>query len=112
MHKIQKLILQGPEGHMYFTHNVKLLEEKKYLLAGRLVGMSIVHGGPGLSCLDPLVYQLMCGEECIKELHSFDINAITADSDILQTLKEVCIFMPNCSVPYAIYIIFYEHVNI
>ena len=81
-------LLEGPEEHMVFTHNLKLLEDNKYFLAGRLVGMSIIHGGPGLGCLDPLLYKLMCGLQC--NLTDFDINVIT-DSEIAETLRQVCL---------------------
>ena len=74
------------DGHMMFTHNLKLLEENKYLLAGRLVGMSLMQDCPGLGCLDPTLYKLICGLLCI--LHDFDINVIT-DRDFVETLKQV-----------------------
>ena len=39
-------LLEGPEWPMMFAHNLKLFEENKYLLAGRLVGMSLMQDGP------------------------------------------------------------------
>ena len=39
-------ILEGKEGHQYFTHSVDLLEKETYLLAGKLVRWSITQGGP------------------------------------------------------------------
>ena len=92
-------LLEGSEGHMVFTHNLKLLEDNKYYLAGRLVGMSIIHGGPGLSCLDPVTYKLMCGLPCC--LNDFDISVIT-DSDIAETLREVCLLLVLLFVNFKI----------
>ena len=79
-------LLEGPDGHMMFTHNLKLLEEDKYLLAGRLVGMSLMQDGPDLGCLDPTLYKLICGVPC--NLYDFDINVIT-DRDFVETLQQV-----------------------
>ncbi len=54
-------ILEGKEGHQYFTHSVDLLEKETYLLAGKLVRWSITQGGPGLPVLEPALYNLMFG---------------------------------------------------
>ena len=70
-------LFQGRSGHMTFTHNIMALEQNKFFLAGRLVGMSITHGGPGPSCLDPLLSKLMCGTPC--DLSEFDIREIGDD---------------------------------
>ena len=79
-------LLEGSEGHMMFTHNLKLLKENKYWLAGRLVGMSLIHDGPGLGCLHPTVYQLMCGLPC--NVYDFDVTLIT-DHDFVETVQRV-----------------------
>ena len=67
-------LFEGREGRMMFAHNLKLVEENKFFLAGRLVGMSLLQGGPGLCCLHPLVYYLMCGYPC--DLSEFDPSDI------------------------------------
>jgi hypothetical protein len=79
-------LLEGSEGKMMFTHNLKLLEENKYWLAGRLVGMSLIHDGPGLGCLHPTVYQLVCGLPC--DVYDFDVTLIT-DHDFVETVQQV-----------------------
>jgi len=81
-------LLEGSEGHMLFSHNLKLLEENKYFLAGCLVGISIMQDGPGLGCFDPTFYQLMCGLSC--NLLEFNIEVI-ADREFVDTVKRVCI---------------------
>ena len=70
-------LFEGRSSHMTFTHNILALEENKFFLAGRLVGMSITHCGPGLCCLDPLLFKLMCGTQC--DLSKFDIHEIGDD---------------------------------
>lgn len=79
-------LLEDYEGHMMFTHNLKLLEENKYLLAGRLVGMSLMQDGPGLGCLDPTLYDLICGLPC--DVYDFDVTFIT-NEDFVKTVQQV-----------------------
>ena len=78
-------LFEGPEGHMMTqtaSNNLKLLEENKYLLDGRLVGMSLMQDGPGLGCLDPTLYKLICGLP--YNHYDFDVDVIT-DVDFVQT---------------------------
>ncbi len=79
-------LFQGRLSHTIFTHNIQALEENRFFLAGRLVGMSITHGGPGLCCLDPLLFKLMCGAPCDVSL--FCINEI-ADLDFVNIMEKV-----------------------
>ncbi|KAK3747215.1 hypothetical protein QZH41_014646, partial [Actinostola sp. cb2023] len=78
-------LLEGSEGHMVFSHNLKLLEENHYFLAGCLVGMSIMQDGSGIACLDPTMYKLMCG--LTVNLHDFEVDIIT-DQDFVETVKQ------------------------
>ena len=79
-------LFEGGEGHMVFTHNLKLLEENKYWLAGRLIGMSLIQDGPGFGCLDPTLYRLICGLPC--NVYDFDA-ACLADQDFVNTVQQV-----------------------
>lgn len=80
-------LFEGRIGHITFTHNIIAVEENKFFLAGRLVGMSITHGGPGLCCFDPLLFKLMCGVPCDPSL--FDIHQIGDDGfvKIMETVN-------------------------
>ena len=53
---------------------MKLLEEKQYWLAGRLVGISLMQGGPSFGCLNSTVYDLMCEAPC--DVNDFDVSLI------------------------------------
>ncbi len=79
-------LFEGYDGQMMFTHNLKLLEENKYWLAGRLVGMSLMQDGPGFGCLHPTVYKLICGLSC--NVYDFDVTLIT-DQDFVKTVQQV-----------------------
>lgn len=79
-------LLEGSEERTFFSHNVKLLEEKRYELAGRLVGMSMMHDGPGLGCLDPTLFKLMCGIPC--DLNKFDAKVIV-DLKFVKVIEQV-----------------------
>lgn len=39
-------LFEGGDGNRIFTHNIQLLEENKYLIAGRLIALSIAQEGP------------------------------------------------------------------
>ncbi|XP_046853882.1 uncharacterized protein LOC124447016 isoform X2 [Xenia sp. Carnegie-2017] len=68
-------LFEGYNGcNLIFTHNVKLLQEKQYWLAGRLVGISLMQGGPGFGCLNSTVYDLMCEAPC--DVNDFDVSLI------------------------------------
>ncbi len=71
---------------MMLSHNIKLVEQNKFLLAGRLVGMSVTQGGPGICCFHPSVYKLMCDLPC--DLSSFDLND-TADTSFAELVTQL-----------------------
>lgn len=79
-------LFEGRQGYMMFAHNIKLIEQNKYFLAGRLVGMSLTQGGPGICCFHPLVYGLMCGLSC--DLSSFELNDIV-DPNFAELIAQV-----------------------
>lgn len=54
-------LFEGNDQGKMFSHNLEKLEDGDYRCAGILVGMSILHDGPGLKCLHENVYKLMTG---------------------------------------------------
>ena len=44
-------IFQGEEEQLIFSHNVQLIDEFKYFIAGQLVAWSLLHGGTSPNCL-------------------------------------------------------------
>ena len=52
-------LLCGPENQKFLSFDVKRLEENDYFVAGQIVAMSLVHGGPAPHFLSPLMYQAL-----------------------------------------------------
>lgn len=79
-------LFEGREGRMMFCYNIKSLEDNKFLLAGRLVAMSLIQGGPGLCCLHPLLYRLITNLKC--PLTTFEIDDIV-DTEFVAVIKQL-----------------------
>jgi hypothetical protein len=79
-------LFESHEGYMMFSHNIKLVEENKFFPAGHLVGMSLKQGGPGICCIHPSVYHLMCSVQC--DLSSFDLTDVV-DTDFSELVAQV-----------------------
>ena len=54
-------VFEGDEGNKIFSHSIKLVEEEKYKLAGRLVALSMAHEGPAPHFFNTLLFELMVG---------------------------------------------------
>lgn len=54
-------LFEGVDGNQIFTHNVQLLEENKYLIAGRLVALSFAQEGPSPRFFNEVLFDLMVG---------------------------------------------------
>lgn len=48
----------------WFSHDLTLLQDNKYFIAGKLVGWSILQGGPGPRCLAEEGYRVLCDKPC------------------------------------------------
>lgn len=79
-------LFEGREGYMMFSHNITLVEQNKFLMAGCLVGMSLTQGGPGICCFHPSVYHLMCGLPC--DFSQFDLSTIV-DTSFAELVEQV-----------------------
>ncbi|MEQ2168770.1 hypothetical protein GOODEAATRI_018174 [Goodea atripinnis] len=55
-------VFEGPQHNLLFAYNQAAFDQKRFYTTGKLAAWSIVHGGPGLRCLDPILYKLMCGQ--------------------------------------------------
>ncbi|KAF5907322.1 G2/M phase-specific E3 ubiquitin-protein ligase-like, partial [Clarias magur] len=80
-------IFEGHPKHLLFTYDQIALQQHKYEQAGKLVAWSIIHGGPGLKCLDTRLYQLMCGVEMLT-LADFDWRLIP-DADVQSKAQKI-----------------------
>ncbi|XP_024116641.1 uncharacterized protein LOC112138307 isoform X2 [Oryzias melastigma] len=79
-------IFEGKPGQVLMTYDQAALEQQKYFLGGNLVAWSVVHGGPSIKCLDPTLFQLMCGQE--PRLEEFDWSVIP-DVEIQSKLQKI-----------------------
>ncbi|XP_052215903.1 uncharacterized protein LOC127834252 isoform X5 [Dreissena polymorpha] len=77
---------EGPETTKIFSHNISLLDTDQYRVIGRLVALSLVHGGPGIHFLHPDLYNLMVGKPSKMEDLEELLPATTCD--MLQQLRD------------------------
>ncbi|KAI7790393.1 putative G2/M phase-specific E3 ubiquitin-protein ligase-like [Triplophysa rosa] len=54
-------IFEGPENQRFLTFNSAAAREDEYFLAGRMIAVSIVHGGPGPRFLSEMLYNHLTG---------------------------------------------------
>ncbi|KAM6962545.1 G2/M phase-specific E3 ubiquitin-protein ligase-like [Aplochiton taeniatus] len=80
------LVMEGRPGRLLLTYDLSALNDRKYYDAGVLIGWSLAHGGPGLHCLHPTLYQLMCGQH--PPLEDFSWRDIP-DADAQVRLQEL-----------------------
>lgn len=59
----EKGLFEGKDGFLYFSGSIEQVEAKSYMNLGTVFAWSVLHGGPGLHCLMPEVYQLMLNNE-------------------------------------------------
>lgn len=83
---LESSLLEGWPGRLLLTYDLGALEDRRYFTAGALVGWSLAQGGPGLCCLHPDFYQLMCGNS--PSLEDFNWREV-ADTDIQSQLQQV-----------------------
>nr|XP_034327204.1 uncharacterized protein LOC117689682 isoform X2 [Crassostrea gigas] len=79
-------LFEGNDQGKMFSHNLEKLEDGDYRCAGILVGMSILHDGPGLKCLHENVCKLMTG----LPVYLNCLEILSGDSlEILEQLRNV-----------------------
>ncbi|MED6256394.1 hypothetical protein ATANTOWER_025181 [Ataeniobius toweri] len=79
-------VFEGPQHNLLFAYNQAAFDQKRFYTAGKLAAWSIVHGGPGLRCLDPILYTLMCGQ--VPDFRAFDYAALH-ESDVQQNIQRI-----------------------
>ena len=79
-------IFQGRPGRLLFSYDQRALAQNKFYTAGKLVAWSIMHNGPGVRCLNPDLFLLMCGQK--PEMTSFDLD-IFQEEELKMKLENV-----------------------
>ncbi|KAL1277296.1 hypothetical protein QQF64_023969, partial [Cirrhinus molitorella] len=59
-------IFDGPENRRFLTFNNAAVREDEYFLAGQMIAVSIVHGGPGPRFLSDMLYDHLTGRADIS----------------------------------------------
>ncbi|XP_074519367.1 uncharacterized protein LOC141785115 [Halichoeres trimaculatus] len=78
------LLFEGEKDHLIPSTSHFLLESDFFVVAGRMIGHSFLHGGPGLGGLSPAILHVLFGgspEEATIEIKD------CADIDIRETIK-------------------------
>ena len=80
----------GHENSRYISLNQKSFEEEEYRLAGMLIALSLVHGGPVPHCLSNLLFQaLVGGVQGVKPRVADMENIHDATKDVILSLNDV-----------------------
>lgn len=96
-------LFEGEPGHLVPSASHFLVESDMFMVAGRMIGHSFLHGGPCLQGLSPAVIHVLLGG-------SPDTATVTLedcpDLDIRETIRLVCLirfFFPSviCYVQWA-----------
>ncbi|XP_049329693.1 uncharacterized protein LOC125795235 isoform X1 [Astyanax mexicanus] len=79
------LFFLGEEDHQVPSTSKILLDSGLYVVAGRMIGHSILHGGPGLSSLSPSVFSSLIGQDeehvCLQDCPDMDLREIIQELD-------------------------------
>ncbi|KAK3735184.1 hypothetical protein QZH41_000470 [Actinostola sp. cb2023] len=70
----------------WFVHDLELLKQRKYELAGKLVSWSILHGGSGPKCLSIEAYCVVQGK-LIDQTQVIEVVSDAKLKDILKSIK-------------------------
>ncbi len=107
MKEVPRKVFEGPPGHQSFSRNPSALSQKLFVLCGKIVSWSIMHGGPGLPLgLSRIVANLMVNDEftfdpveALKCVSDGTAKAnITKVSNIILKASTLCMETPQASV--------------
>lgn len=79
-------LFEGPEEERFLALDLDALAEEKYLQAGKLIAVSIAHGGPGPHCFSPDF--VTCILECNLNMRRMSPDAIF-DEDLKKTVESL-----------------------
>lgn len=85
-------MFEGKEDHLEPSTFHLLLESDMFIVAGRMMGHSFLHGGPSLCGLSPAIVHALCGGSAEGATIS---QQDRAELDIQQTIKLVSLCSTN-----------------
>ncbi|XP_060595302.1 G2/M phase-specific E3 ubiquitin-protein ligase-like [Ruditapes philippinarum] len=80
MQAVMMDVFEGSQS-LTFKHSLMKLETEEYFFAGKCLAWSILHGGPGLSALNPSMYNYIVGDN-ISTPSVEDVTDLDARSNI------------------------------
>nr|XP_024659365.1 G2/M phase-specific E3 ubiquitin-protein ligase-like [Maylandia zebra] len=83
-HMKDRPIFDGPKGRRFLVYNAKAVREDEYYLAGKMIAVSVVHGGPGPHFLSEELVHYLAGQTSVKAT----VASVT-DDDIGKALQEI-----------------------
>ncbi|XP_077089990.1 G2/M phase-specific E3 ubiquitin-protein ligase-like [Siphateles boraxobius] len=83
-HLKDRPIFDGPEGHRFLVYNANAVREDEYYLAGKMIAVSVVHGGPGPHFLSEDLVHYLAGQPSFKAT-----NNLITDEEIGKALQEI-----------------------
>lgn len=78
-------VFEGKENGKYLSFDCKAAEDNEYFQIGKMIAVSIVHGGPGPRCLSPNFFLYLIGKVKTIEAPVEDIP----DDEVKKTLFEI-----------------------
>ncbi|XP_051786206.1 G2/M phase-specific E3 ubiquitin-protein ligase-like isoform X2 [Erpetoichthys calabaricus] len=83
-HLKDRPIFDGPTGQRYLFYNANALREDEYFLAGKMIAVSVVHGGPGPHFLSEDLVLYLAGQPSFKAT----VNDVT-EEEIKKAMQEI-----------------------
>ncbi|XP_051788430.1 G2/M phase-specific E3 ubiquitin-protein ligase-like [Erpetoichthys calabaricus] len=83
-HLKDRPIFDGPTGQRYLVYNANALREDEYFLAGKMIAVSVVHGGSGPHFLSEDLVLYLAGQPSFNAT----VNDVT-EEEIKKALQEV-----------------------
>ncbi|XP_028650961.1 uncharacterized protein LOC114646789 [Erpetoichthys calabaricus] len=83
-HLKDRPIFDGPTGQRYLVYNANALREDEYFLAGKMIAVSVVHGGPGPHFLSEDLVLYLAGQPSFNAT----VNDVT-EEEIKKALQEI-----------------------
>ncbi|CAM4571035.1 unnamed protein product [Leuciscus chuanchicus] len=77
-------IFDGPEGHRFLVYNANAVREDEYYLAGKMIAVSVVHGGQGPHFLSEDLVHYLAGQPSFKAT-----NNLITDEEIGKALQVI-----------------------
>lgn len=85
-------LFEGESGYLVPSASRFLVESDLFLVAGRMIGHSFIHGGPRLHGLSPAVIHVLLGGSPVTVTVTLEDCPILEIISVLFNLKRVCSF--------------------